>query len=58
MDALCEEYGLSLLAEIAWQGPEEQNQVLSTLGVEAVVRALRAFPDSTSTPQAKALKCP
>ncbi|CAJ1359198.1 unnamed protein product, partial [Effrenium voratum] len=41
-----QEYGLSLLAEIGWQGMEQQQEILATLGVETVVRALRAFPES------------
>eukprot|EP00435_Cladocopium_sp_Y103_P072814 s17_g41.t1 len=40
------EYGLSLLAEVGWQGVEQQRVVLSNLGVEVVVRALKAFPNS------------
>lgn len=41
-----QEYGLSLLAEVGWQGVEQQRVVLSQLGVETVVRALKAFPNS------------
>ena len=41
-----QEYGLSLLAEVGWQGQEQQLVISSSLGIETVVRALKAFPSS------------
>eukprot|EP00931_Biecheleriopsis_adriatica_P078104 TRINITY_DN51570_c0_g1_i1.p1 TRINITY_DN51570_c0_g1~~TRINITY_DN51570_c0_g1_i1.p1 ORF type:complete len:1343 (-),score=254.58 TRINITY_DN51570_c0_g1_i1:65-4093(-) len=38
------EYGCSLLAEIAWHSEQRQEEVIQSLGVETVLRSIKAFP--------------